>query len=187
MENRVSGWSRPSPQDPDLTAAVPSSHLPVLASKDRRDKYCLVFCFEREEQLPGSPRARFACGQGCTTSSCLKRQAPPLWGWFKPSGLGGAHKVNRYLTKTLQVIRAEKWGPGWVFSEKSIASSKPFLVSHTAHIFKVFKHISFLDQETRFISLNPMLSQTYFPENSYSFPTGPLRKKLDPTLLFVLS
>ena len=75
---------------------------------------------------------------------------------------GGAHKVNRYLAKTLQVIWAEKWGPGWVLSGKSIASSKPFLVSHTAHIFKVLKHVSFLDQETHFISLNPMLSQTYF-------------------------
>lgn len=164
MEN-LSGWSRPSPQDPDLTAAVPSSQLPVVVSKDRRDKHGLVSRFEREEQLPGSPKAWFACGQSCTISSCLIRQTPPpgmvQTHRLHPQDWGGAHKVNKYLTKTLQVIWAEKWGPGWVLG-KSIASSKPLLVSHTAHMFKVLKHISFLDQETHFISLNPMRSQTYF-------------------------
>lgn len=39
------------PQDPSLTAAVPSSRLPVLVSKDRRDKYCLAFRFERNNFL----------------------------------------------------------------------------------------------------------------------------------------
>lgn len=109
--------------------------------------------------------------------------APPgMVQTYRPSGLGGAHKVNRYLTKTLQVIQAEKWGPGWVLSGKSIASSKPFLVSHTAHIFKVFKHIFFLRSRNSLYFFEPNAFPNLFSWEFLFISYRPAEKKVGPHL-----
>ena len=65
-----------------------SSKLTSSCASVKRQKRQVLSCLSLwEEQLPGSPKAWFACRQSCTTSSCLMRQTPPLREWFKPTGL----------------------------------------------------------------------------------------------------
>lgn len=117
-----------SPHDPNMTAAAPMSRLPMVMSKDRKIQV-LILCFvlRMRKTFLKSP---------CLTS-LHKAKGPREWlNQHSSQGWGRDHKAHRQVSnQTNSWLFEQRSGMGRVLIRKSTRSSKPFLKSHTTHLY----------------------------------------------------